>query len=280
MYLPKVQLDAMLAKCGYDFFDGGFVSADYGVQKRSGNCSACFCKKTQTQAKRSLYWRQLAGGCCRFGASRHPQLAPSTQEVPQESLPAGAVAAFIANRLPGINPRPSALALPLSARWLQLTANGCMPGNSSTKMPKSTSGTGYVPDAPGLRAFVPAGADLLLAGLPPQPVPASLAQHRWDLLLAALPRQSLTGARSPPIAVPPARWTCKRKSYDLKHGPDTARPLLQALATPPKCRRRVRLPHPGKTCRQGTSLWTSAAAAANAVTGCGQYKIAWLSALL
>ena len=28
MYLPKVQLDAMLAKCGYDFFDGGFVSAD------------------------------------------------------------------------------------------------------------------------------------------------------------------------------------------------------------------------------------------------------------
>ena len=42
MYLPKAQLDAMLQKCGYTFLDGGFVSADYGVQKRSGKLFGVF----------------------------------------------------------------------------------------------------------------------------------------------------------------------------------------------------------------------------------------------
>ena len=36
MYLPQTQIDAMLRRCGYPCFDGGFVSCTYGVQKRSG----------------------------------------------------------------------------------------------------------------------------------------------------------------------------------------------------------------------------------------------------
>ena len=75
MYLPKVQLDAMLAKCGYDFFDGGFVSADYGVQRQA--VPPVSAKNADAGKRGPFYWRQLAGGCCRFGAGRHPQLAPS-----------------------------------------------------------------------------------------------------------------------------------------------------------------------------------------------------------
>ena len=32
MYLPQTQIDAMLRRCGYPCFDGGFVSCTYGVQ--------------------------------------------------------------------------------------------------------------------------------------------------------------------------------------------------------------------------------------------------------
>lgn len=88
MYLPKVQLDAMLAKCGYDFFDGGFVSADYGVQKRSGKLFRLFLQKTQTQAKEVLFigdnWRADVAGSALAGI-RSWHLP--TQEVPRESLP-------------------------------------------------------------------------------------------------------------------------------------------------------------------------------------------------
>ena len=96
MYLPKVQLDAMLAKCGYDFFDGGFVSADYGVQKRSGKLFRLFLQKTQTQAKEVLFigdnWRADVAGSALAGI-RSWHLP--TQEAPRESLPAGAVAVYI-----------------------------------------------------------------------------------------------------------------------------------------------------------------------------------------
>lgn len=80
--------------------------------------------------------------------------------------------------------------------------------------------------------LIPAGADRLLAGLPPQLVPASIG---------AAPVGSAAGRSAAPI---PYRCADRRllryrlpdgpqeKSYDLKHGPDTARPLLQALATP------------------------------------------------
>ena len=62
--------------------------------------------------------------------------------------------------------------------------------------------------------------------------PLLLAQHRWDLLLAALPRQSLTGAQIAAYCGTACPMDLQEKSYDLKRGPDTARPLLQALATP------------------------------------------------
>lgn len=45
MYLPQAQIDAMLRRCGYPCFDGGFVSCTYGVQKRSGRLFKRFCRK-------------------------------------------------------------------------------------------------------------------------------------------------------------------------------------------------------------------------------------------
>lgn len=139
MYLPKVQLDAMLAKCGYDFFDGGFVSADYGVQKRSGKLFRLFLQKTQTQAKEVLFigdnWRADVAGSALAGI-RSWHLP--TQEVPRESLPAGAVAAFTANRLPGIESEAERLGFatlgPLAVAYCQWLHAG----NSSTPMLKST----------------------------------------------------------------------------------------------------------------------------------------------
>ena len=119
MYLPKVQLDAMLAKCGYDFFDGGFVSADYGVQKRSGKLFRLFLQKRRRRQKRSFLlattggrmlpvrrWPASAAGTFPRRRSRGKACLPVRWRLsPQTACRAS-------------NPRPSALALPLSARWL------------------------------------------------------------------------------------------------------------------------------------------------------------------
>ena len=62
--------------------------------------------------------------------------------------------------------------------------------------------------------------------------PLLLAQKRWDLLLAALPRQSLTGAQIAAYCGTACPLEQQAESYDLKHAPDTARSLLQTLAPP------------------------------------------------
>lgn len=73
----------------------------------------------------------------------------------------------------------------------------------------------------------------------------------------------------------------QEKSYDLKHGPDTARPLLQALATPQSAAA-VSAYLTRQNLQAGDILVDigSGGTNPNAVTGCVQYKIAWLSALL
>ena len=60
--------------------------------------------------------------------------------------------------------------------------------------------------------------------------PLLLAQHRWDLLLAALPRQSLTGAQIAAYCGTACPMDLQEKSYDLKHGPDTC--LLYTSPSP------------------------------------------------
>ena len=69
MYLPQTQIDAMLRRCGYTCFDGGFVSCTYGVQKRSGKLFKRFLQETGLAARQVLF----IGDSWRTG--RHHRLA-------------------------------------------------------------------------------------------------------------------------------------------------------------------------------------------------------------
>ena len=234
MYLPKVQLDAMLAKCGYDFFDGGFVSADYGVQKRSGKLFRLFLQKTQTQAKEVLFigdsWRADIAGSSLAGI-RAWHLP--TQEVPRESLPAGA-AAFTANRLPGIKTEAECLGFatlgPLAVaycQWLHTQAQQ----HPEAKIHFLARDMYLMRQVYAL--LYPQEQTAYLQVSRRSLCPLLLAQGQWELLLAALPRQQLTGAQIAAYCGTTCQAEQQSKTFDLKREPDTARPLLQALTAPP-----------------------------------------------
>ena len=233
MYLPKAQLDAMLQKCGYGFLDGGFVSADYGVQKRSGKLFGVFLQKTQTKAKDVLFigdsWRADVAGAA-LGGIRAWHLP--TQEPPRESLPAGAVVAFTANRLPGLSGAEAcgfSILGPLAVaycQWLHTQAQR-HPGARIFFLARDM----YLMRAV-YTLLYPGEETAYLQVSRRSLCPLLLAQRQWDLLLAALPRQVLTGAQIAAYcgtACPP-EW--QAKTYDLKNTPTTAQPLLQALTAP------------------------------------------------
>ena len=233
MYLPKAQLDAMLQKCGYTFLDGGFVSADYGVQKRSGKLFGVFLRETNTRAQDVLFigdsWRADVAGAA-LGGIRAWHLP--TQELPRESLPAGAVAAFTANRLPrfsGAEAYGFSVLGPLAVaycQWLHAQAQQ-HPGARLFFLARDMYLMRQV-----YALLYPGEATAYLQVSRRSLCPLLLAQKQWDLLLTALPRQSLTGAQIAAYcgtACPPEQ---QAESYDLKHAPDTARSLLQTLAPP------------------------------------------------
>ena len=233
MYLPKAQLDAMLQKCGYTFLDGGFVSADYGVQKRSGKLFGIFLRETNTRAQDVLFigdsWRADVAGAA-LGGIRAWHLP--VEEVPRENLAAGAVAAFTANRLPrfsGAEACGFSVLGPLAVaycQWLHAQAQQ-HPGARLFFLARDMYLMRRV-----YALLYPGEATAYLQVSRRSLCPLLLAQKQWDLLLTALPRQSLTGVQIAAYcgtACPPEQ---QAESYDLKHAPDTARSLLQTLAPP------------------------------------------------
>lgn len=95
MYLPQTQINAMLRRCGYTQFAGGFVSCTYGVQKRSGRLFKQFLHETELDARQVLFigdnWRADVAGAALAGiASWHLPTGPA---------PASDLDAFIQNRL-------------------------------------------------------------------------------------------------------------------------------------------------------------------------------------
>lgn len=233
MYLPKAQLDAMLQKCGYTFLDGGFVSADYGVQKRSGKLFGVFLRETNTRAQDVLFigdsWRADVAGAA-LGGIRAWHLP--MEEVPRENLAAGAMAAFTANRLPrfsGAEAYGFSVLGPLAVaycQWLYAQAQQ-HPGARLFFLARDMYLMRQV-----YALLYPGEATAYLQVSRRSLCPLLLAQKQWDLLLTALPRQSLTGAQIAAYcgtACPPEQ---QAESYDLKHAPDTARSLLQTLAPP------------------------------------------------
>ena len=81
MYLPQTQIDAMLRRCGYPCFDGGFVSCTYGVQKRSGRLFKRFLQETGLTAKQLLFigdsWRADVAGAALAGITAWHLPTPS-----------------------------------------------------------------------------------------------------------------------------------------------------------------------------------------------------------
>ena len=86
MYLPPEQIAAMLDRCGYPPFDGGFVSSAYGVQKRSGALFRRFFAGNRVQGAetfclwgtagvptlQALLWLEFAPGICQRNRRRKP----------------------------------------------------------------------------------------------------------------------------------------------------------------------------------------------------------------
>lgn len=235
MYLPKAQIDAMLAKCGYTFLDGGFVSSEYGVQKRSGKLFQLFLQQTNLHAKDVLFigdsWRADVAGAA-LGGIRAYHLP--TQEVPRESLAAGAVAAFTANRLPGMQDESECLGFaalgPLAVaycQWLHAQAQR-HPGAKLYFLARDMYLMRQV-----YTLLYPEETTCYLQVSRRSLCPLLLAQKQWDLLLSALPRQQLTGGQIATCCGTTCPADKVGQTYDLKATPASALPLLQSL-TPPE----------------------------------------------
>ena len=229
MYLPQTQINAMLRRCGYTQFAGGFASCTYGVQKRSGRLFKQFLHETELDARQVLFigdsWRADVAGAALAGiASWHLPTGPA---------PASDLDAFIQNRLQLCKTAGEALGIsvlgPLATaycRWLH-ERRAAHPGAKLYFLARDMYLMRQV-----YALLYPQEQTAYLQVSRRSLCPLLLAQHRWDLLLAALPRQSLTGAQIAAYCGTACPMDLQEKSYDLKHGPDTARPLLQALATP------------------------------------------------
>ena len=107
MYLPPEQIAAMLSQCGYETFDGGFVSCSYGVQKRSGALFRRFLHETGLKPRQVLFigdsWRADVLGAAFAGiyAWHLPEKkAKGDYPQPKDEI-SGAVKAFVQNRLAG-----------------------------------------------------------------------------------------------------------------------------------------------------------------------------------
>lgn len=105
MYLPPEQIAAMLARCGYEMLDGGFVSCSYGVQKRSGALFRYFLRETELKASQVLFvgdsWRADVVGAALAGirAWHLPAAKPMPEFASAEEVVSSAVAAFVQNRV-------------------------------------------------------------------------------------------------------------------------------------------------------------------------------------
>ena len=192
MYLPQTQIDAMLRRCGYPAFDGGLVSSTYGVQKRSGKLFRQFLHETELDARRVLFigdsWRADVAGAALAGIPAwHLRMPPQ---------PADAVAAFVENRLPALQPGGQALGFsvlgPLAVafcKWLH-DRRAARPAAGLYFLARDMY---LMREVYGL--LYPEEKTEYLQVSRRSLAPAFLAAGEYACVLAALPRQQLTGAQ-------------------------------------------------------------------------------------
>ena len=192
MYLPQTQIDAMLRRCGYPCFDGGFVSCTYGVQKRSGRLFKRFLQETGLTAKQLLFigdsWRADVAGAALAGIV--------AWHLPTPPAPADDAAAFVENRLPqqqsdGESLGFSVLGLLAVAfcQWLHARRAARPEARlyflaRDMYLMRDVYHTLYPQEETG---YLQVSRRSL--------APAFLAAGDWVTVLAALPRQTLTGAQ-------------------------------------------------------------------------------------
>lgn len=213
MYLPQTQIDAMLRRCGYTCFDGGFVSCTYGVQKRSGKLFRQFLHETELDAKRVLFigdsWRTDVAGAALAGI---PAWHLPTPEPPTADLDA-----FVQNRLPLQKTAGTALGFailgPLAVvfcRWLHDRRAAC----PQAKLHFLARDMYLMWDV--YHTLYPDEETDYLQVSRRSLAPAFLAAGALDAVLAALPRQCLTGAQIAAYCgtVCPPGWAAR--TFDVK----------------------------------------------------------------
>lgn len=192
MYLPQTQIDAMLRRCGYPCFDGGFVSCTYGVQKRSGRLFKRFLQETGLTAKQLLFigdsWRADVAGAA---------LASITAwHLPTPPAPADDAAAFVENRLPQQRSDGESLGFsvlgPLAAAFCQWL-HARRAARPEARLYFLARDMYLMRDV--YHTLYPQEETGYLQVSRRSLAPAFLAAGDWATVLAALPRQTLTGAQ-------------------------------------------------------------------------------------
>lgn len=231
MYLPPEQIAAMLAHCGYEPFDGGFVSSSYGVQKRSGGLFRCFLRETGLHAKEVLFigdsLRADILGAALAGIRSWRLPVPALPDAP---FPQSAVAAFVSNRRDGLPSQGEKLgfavlgALEIAfCRWIheQRQRN---PGGRVYFLARDMYLTRAI-----YHCLYPEEETAYLEVSRRSLCPWLLAQREYALLVQALPRQQLSGAQISGYCgtvCPPA---FVQTQFDLKSR-DTAVALYEMFA--------------------------------------------------
>ena len=230
MYLPKEQIDAMLRRCGYTCFDGGFVSCSYGVQKRSGKLFKRFLSDTGLDSREVLFigdsWRADIAGAALAGIHAwHLNRGPQ---------PADCVEAFIRNRLPSLASEPERLGFTIAG---PLAVGFCQWLHALREQHPQAQVYFLARDMYLMREvygiLYPEERTQYLQVSRRSLCPAFLANRDIDHLLYALPRQQLTGAQLAAYC----GTTCPSDSadviFDCKAAPSQAlRDFLLGLPAP------------------------------------------------
>lgn len=229
MYLPHTQIDTMLRRCGYTFFDGGFVSCTYGVQKRSGKLFRQFLHETEQDAKQVLFigdsWRADVIGAAVAGIA--------AWHLPTPEAPGTNLAAFIENRLPMQKTAGEALGFsvlgPLCVAFCQWL-HRCRASRPDAAVYFLARDMYLMQKV--YRTLYPGEQTDYLQVSRRSLAPAFLAAGEFACVQAALPRQLLTGKQLADFCgtvCPPA---AAAGQFDLKH-PDGAE-LYEFLRSLPR----------------------------------------------
>lgn len=231
MYLPPEQITAMLTHCGYEPFDGGFVSSSYGVQKRSGGLFRRFLRETGLHAKEVLFigdsLRADIVGAALAGIRAWRLPVPVLPDVP---FPQSAVAAFVSNRLDGLPSQGEKLgfsvlgALEIAfCRWIH-EQRKCNPEGRVYFLARDMYLTRAV-----YHCLYPAEETFYLEVSRRSLCPWFLKQGKYALLAQALPRQQLSGAQIADYCGVVCPTAFSQKKFDLKSC-DTATALYEMFA--------------------------------------------------